>query len=84
MLFIYVTDKLDNILLTLYYRGGTVIKNLLIMQKVQKTWVRSLVGKIHWRKKWQPTPVFFPGKSCGQRNLVGYSPQGWKELDTTE
>ena len=32
------------------------------------------VGKILWRRKWQPTPVFLPGKSCGQRNLVGYSP----------
>ena len=35
----------------------------------------SWVGKISWRRKWQPTPVFFPGKSHGQRRLVGYSPQ---------
>ena len=34
------------------------------------------VGKIPWRRKWQPTPVFFPGESHGQRSLVGYSPQG--------
>ena len=33
------------------------------------------VGKISWRRKWQPTPVFLPGKSHGQRNLVGYSPR---------
>ena len=33
---------------------------------------------------WQPTPVFFPGESHGQRSLVGYSPWGCKELDTTE
>ena len=26
----------------------------------------------HWRGKWQPTPVFLPGKSCGQRSLAGY------------
>ena len=32
-----------------------------------------------WRRKWQPTPVFLPGKSHGQRNLAGYSPQ---ESDT--
>ena len=32
------------------------------------------VGKIPWRRKWHPTPVFLPGKSHGQRNLVGYSP----------
>ena len=37
-----------------------------------------------WRKTWQPTPVFLPGKSHGQRSLVGYSPWGRKELDTTE
>ena len=36
--------------------------------------VSPWVGKIPWRKKWQPTPVFFPGKSHGQRSLVGYSP----------
>ena len=34
------------------------------------------VGKIPWRRKWQPTPVFFPGKSYGRRNLAGYSPWG--------
>ena len=32
--------------------------------------------KIPWRRKWKPTPVFLPGKSHGQRRLVGYSPQG--------
>ena len=37
-----------------------------------------------WRRKWQPTPVFLPGKSRGWRNLVGYSPWGRKESDTTE
>ena len=34
------------------------------------------VGKIPWRRKWQPTPVLLPGKFCGLRNLVGYSPWG--------
>ena len=42
------------------------------------------VGKIPWRRKWHPTPVILPGKSHGQRGLVGYSPQGLKESDTTE
>ena len=36
------------------------------------------------RRKWQSTPVLLPGKSHGQRSLVGYSPWGHKELDTTE
>ena len=42
------------------------------------------VGKIPWRKKWQPTPVFLPGKSYGQMCLAGYRPWRRKELDTTE
>ena len=42
------------------------------------------VGKTPWRRAQQPTPAFFPGKSQGQRSLVGCSPQGHKELDTTE
>ena len=32
------------------------------------------VGKIPWRRAWQPTPVFLPGESHGQRSLAGYSP----------
>ena len=42
------------------------------------------VGKIPWRRAWQPTPVFLPRESHGQRSLVGYSPLSCKELDTTE
>ena len=41
-------------------------------------------GKILWRRKWQSTPILLPGKSHGQRSLVGYSPWGRKESDTTE
>ena len=43
-------------------------------------WVR----KIPWRRAEQPTPVFLPGESHGQRSLVGYSPWGSTESDTTE
>ena len=42
------------------------------------------VGKITWRRKWQSTSVFLPGKSHGQRCLAGYSPWACKELDMTE
>ena len=42
------------------------------------------VGKILWRRAWQPTPVFLPGESHGQRSLGGYSPRSPKKLDTTE
>ena len=41
-------------------------------------------GKIPWRRKWQLTPVFWPGKFQGQRSLAGYSPWGHKESDVTE
>ena len=44
----------------------------------------SWVRKIPWRRKWQPTPVFLPGEAHGQRSLVGYSPWGRKESDTTK
>ena len=43
-----------------------------------------LIRKIPWRRKWQPTAVFSPGKSHGQRNLTGYCSWGCKESDMTE
>ena len=43
-------------------------------------WVR----KSPWRRAWQPTPVFLPTESHGQRGLTGYSPQGHEESDKTE
>ena len=42
------------------------------------------LGRPPWRREWQPTPVFLPRESHGQRSLVGYSPQSSKELDMTE
>ena len=41
------------------------------------------LGKIPWRKAWQPTPVLLPGEPHGQRSLAGYSPWGREESDTT-
>ena len=41
------------------------------------------VGKVPWRRKWQPTPVFLPGESHGRRSLAGYRPWDHKESDTT-
>ena len=43
-------------------------------------WVR----KIPWRRAWQPTPVFLPGKFHAQRSLTGYSPWGRKDSDMTK
>ena len=44
----------------------------------------SLFTFMHWRRKWQPTPVFLPGESQGQRSLVCFCLWGCTELDTTE
>ena len=57
------------------------VKNLPAVREAQfDPWV----GKIPWRRKWQPTPVFLLGESQGQRSLAGYSPRGPKESDMTE
>ena len=56
----------------------------LVTRRRQMKWVLYLQKKIPWRRQWQPTPVLLPGKSHGQRSLVGYSPWGRKESDTTE
>ena len=54
------------------------------VQEIQDTGVRSLGWEVLWRRKRQPTSVFFPGKFHRERSLAGYSPGGHKELDTTE
>ena len=60
---------------------GQMVRNPPAMQE-------TLIQPLGWqdppRREWLPTPVFLPGKSHGQRNLVGYSPWDHKELDTTE
>ena len=64
-----------------------VVKWQRIHLPVQQMWemqVDPWVGKIPWRRKWQLTPVFLPGKFHGQGSLADYSPWGHKESDTTE
>ena len=60
------------------------VKNPPATQKTQEMWVQFLGQQDPLGEKWQPTPVFLPGESHGQRNLAGYSPKGRKESDTTE
>ena len=43
-------------------------------------WFNPWVGKIPWRRKWQPTPVFLPGKFHGQRSLMGYKSMGLQRV----
>ena len=60
------------------------VKNLPEIQETQETQVLSLGWEMHWRRKWQPTPVFLPGESQGWANLVGCRLWGRTESDTTE
>ena len=53
-------------------------------RRCQRCGFHPWVGKIPWKRKWPPTPVFLPGKSYGERSLEGYSPWGRKESDGTE
>ena len=47
-------------------------------------WVRALGQEDPLKEEWQPTPMFLPAESHGQRSLAGYNAQDCKELDTTE
>jgi len=62
------------------FLGGSACEEPVAMQEM---WVQSLGQEDLWRKAWQPTPGFLPGKSHGQRSLVGYSPWDWKRLNTS-
>ena len=64
------------------FRGGAVVKNPPANAGEAGDWVQPPVGKIPGRRKWQP--IFLPEKFHGQRSLVGSSPWGHKESDTTE
>ena len=57
------------------FPGGSVVKNPPANAGDPSSIPES--GRFHWRWKWQPTPVFLPGKSHGQRSLVGYRGPWW-------
>ena len=68
-----------------YQHGAFLVAQMVKkLPATQETVFDPWVGKISWRREWQPTPEFFPGEFHGQRSLVGYSPGGHKESDTTE
>jgi len=60
--------------------GGVEGKHKPCTEGANSDHVRKINSIIHryWRRKWQPTPVFLPGESHGQRSLTGYSPWGLK------
>ena len=65
-------------------QASLVVQTVKNPPAVWETGFNPWVGKIPWRREWQPTPVFLSGESNGQRSLAGYSLQGYKELDMTE
>ena len=65
------------------FQVALVVKNLPAIRDMRCKF-NPWAGKIPWKRAWQPTLVFLPGESHGQRSLVGYSPQGHKWLDTPE
>ena len=79
-----LVGKIESVIRLKGFLGGSVVMNLPAMQATQETWVQSLGWKIPWRREWQSTPVFLPGKFHGQRSLADYRPLGHKELDVTE
>ena len=60
-------------------KSQLIKKILQLMQETQETWV-PWVGKIPWRRKWQPTPLFLPVKYDGQRCPVSYSTWDHKRI----
>ena len=76
IVYIYIwIHILDIYIQNLDFPGGSVVKNL-----PASAGDIGLIPKIPWKRAQQPTPVFLPGKSHGQRSLVGNSPQGCKKI----
>ena len=63
---------------------GELIPEKLNIIEESENYSKISTATVFWRRKWQPTPVLLPGKSHGDRSLVGYSPWGRKESDMTE
>ena len=62
-----------------WHMASLVAQSIKSLPAMRETRVHSRGGKIPWRRKWHPTPVFLHGESHGQRSLVGYIPWGRKE-----
>ena len=88
--------KILHFLYFIFSRVNLLQRNKLLIYKLVVLVVKNLPahagdegstpgsGRSPWRRKWQPTPVFLPGKSHGPRSPVGYRPWDHKELDMTE
>ena len=68
----------------LHHKGFPVAQTVKNLLQCRRPGFHPWVGKIPWRREWQPSLIFSPGKYHRQRNLMGYSPWGCRESDTTE
>ena len=97
LLQLVVLDTFTLHIVRIYYRVQKLAYNIflegasLVAQLVKKIHLKCerpkfdpWIGMIPWRRAWQPTPVFLPGESHGQKSLAGYSPWSHTELDMTE
>ena len=66
------------------FPGSAVKESACQCRRHKRRGYNPWVGKILWRRKWQPTLVFLPRKFHGQKSLVGHNPQGHKVLDKTQ
>ena len=66
------------------FPGASVVKNPPANAGDTRDMGLMLSQEVPWRRKWQHTPVFLPGKFHGQKSVAGYSPWGCKESDMTE
>ena len=84
----YQTDfsgiKMLHLVVIIFHRWSSGEESACQCKRHRKCRFNPWIGKIPWSRKWQPTPVFLPGTSHGQKNLAGYRPWGRKELDMTE
>ena len=81
----YKAIKIIPYVITGGFPGGTSKESACQCRRRKRHRFDPWVGKIPWRQKWQPTPIFLPGKSLGQWSLVGYSPRvakSWTQLST--
>ena len=79
---VYFLSRSNEIELPYNFKASQVV--LVIKNLLERCWFHLWVGKIPWRRKWQPTPVFLPRETHGQRSQTGNSPPGHKESDMTE
>ena len=78
------TEFISNYLSYTDTHTHTHVKNMPVNVGDIRLGLDPWVGKIPWRRAWQPSLVFLSGEFHGQRSLVGYGPWGCKESDTTE